>query len=192
MHPIQHTEAFVLKSIESGESNKRLWLFTKDFGLIVANVQGVRKSGAKLKSHITDYTLINVDLVKGREVWRLVSAEVRENPFVYSYNELRARSFVRALGLVGRLCTEEGPEPELFEHLIETMQTISTPIDVANVGLFDAIVLWKILIILGYLELITEFEVLFKTPLVEATSLPKGVLKDLIKDVTDAINRTHL
>lgn len=196
MHPIIHTEAFVLKSAESGEANKRVWLFTKEFGLVVASVQGVRKSGAKLRSHIIDYTLTSVDLVKGREVWRLVSAQVKENPFVGSYDELRARSFIRALGLVGRFCIEEGPEPELFEHLLETMQTICIPMDSSKAGFFDTVVLWKILILLGYLELMPEQETLFNPPaggtLADVVDPPESILKTLIKDVTDAINRTHL
>ena len=190
MHPIHHTEAFVLKSIESGEANKRVWLFTEEFGLIIANVQGVRKSGAKLKSHITDYCFINADIVKGREVWRLVSAQVEHNPFVGSYDELRARSFIRALSLVGRLCIEEGPEPELFEHLKTVMMAIAMPSD--NASFFDTIVLWKILIMLGYLELTTELEELFKKPLIDIIDPPESIIKRLIKDVTDAINRTHL
>lgn len=190
MHPIIHTEAFVLKSIESGEANKRVWLFTREFGVVVATVQGVRKSGAKLRSHITDYTYIHVDLVKGREVWRLISAEVIENPFVGGYDKLRARSFIRALGLVQRFCVEEGPEIELFEHLKTVMESLGTRSD--NPPFFDTIVLWKILIILGYLEMTKDLEELFSKPILEIADLPESVVKRLIKDVTDAINRTHL
>mgnify|MGYP001558308420 CR=1 FL=1 len=190
MHPIHHTEAFVLKSLESGEANKRVWLFTKEYGLIVATVQGVRKSGAKLCSHIIDYTYINADIVKGRDVWRLTSAQVRNNPFTGDYDKLRARSYIRALSLVERFCTEEGPEPKLFEHLLSAMETIDRLSN--NPGFFDTIVLWKVLVLLGYLELTADLEELFFTPLLKAIDLPESVNKHLIKDVTDAINRTHL
>ena len=189
MHPIIHTEAFVLKSIESGEANKRVWLFTREHGLIVATVQGVRKSGAKLRSHIIDYTYINADLVKGRDVWRLVSAQVISNPFVGLYDKMRARSFVRALSLVERFCIEEGAEPEIFEHLLETMKTLNINSD--NDKLFDAVVLWKILVMLGYLELAEEFKDLFEKDILEI-SPKEDTVKRLVKDVSDAINRTHL
>lgn len=190
MHPIHHSEAFVLKSIESGEANKRVWLFTKEYGVIVAAVQGVRKSGAKLLSHITDYCYINADLVKGRDVWRLTSCQVINNPFTGEYDKLRARSFIRALSLVERFCIEEGPEPKLFEHILAVMNTIGAPSD--NTGFFDTVVLWKILVLLGYLELTADLEELFNISLSEAADLPQSVAKRLIKDVTDAINRTHL
>ena len=190
MHPIHHSEAFVLKSIESGEANKRVWLFTREYGLIVATVQGVRKGGAKLRSHIIDYTHIYADLVKGRDVWRLTSAQVAKNPFVGDYDKLRARSFIRALSLVERFCIEEGPEPKLFEHILAVMNTLSLPSN--NPSFFDTIVLWKILVLLGYLELSTDLKELFSADLSSAADLSENVSKRLIKDVTDAINRTHL
>lgn len=190
MHPIHHTEAFVLKSIESGEANKRVWLFTKEYGLIVATVQGVRKSGAKLRSHILDYTYINADILKGRDVWRLVSAEVITNPFVGVYDKLSARSYIRALSLVQRFCIEEGAEPEIFNHLLETLGTINTKS--VNPNVFDTIVLWKILVILGYLNLDEDLKVVFSQKLINTPILEENINKRLIKDVTDAINRTHL
>ncbi|MEK7228210.1 MAG: DNA repair protein RecO [Patescibacteria group bacterium] len=190
MHPIHHSEAFVLKSIERGEANKRVWLFTREYGLIIATVQGVRKSGAKLRSHITDYCYIGADLVKGRDVWRLTSAQIQKNPFAGDYDKLRARSYIRALSLVERFCIEEGPEPKLFEHLVSTMNVVSEPS--INAPFFDTIVLWKILVLLGYLELTPDLNELFDVNLLEIVDLPESVAKRLIKDVTDAINRTHL
>lgn len=190
MHPIHHTEAFVLRSIESGEANKRVWLFTKEYGLIVATVQGVRKPGAKLRAHIIDYCYIKADIVKGRDVWRLVSAQIQENPFVGDYDKLRARSYIRALSLVQRFCIEEGVEPEVFDHLFAVMKTLHSPS--TNAPFFDTVVLWKILVQLGYLELSGDLETLFQRPLLEAVDLPESIAKRLIKDVTDAIHRTHL
>jgi DNA repair protein RecO len=190
MHTIHHCEAFIVKSAESGEANKRVWLFTKEFGLVMASVQGVRKPGAKLRSHLTDYTLVDVDIVKGRDVWRLVNAKVKTNPFVAGYDELRARSYIRALGLIARFCVEEGEEPELFGHLETVLKTLK--IKSENPQFFDAIVLWKILILLGYLEITEDLQNLFFTPLLEIIDPPESILKKIIKDVTDAINRTHL
>jgi DNA repair protein RecO len=190
MHPIIHTDAFVLKSVESGEANKRVWLFTREYGLVVATVQGVRKPAAKLRSHITDYCYIHADLIKGREVWRLVSAQIKENPFVGHYDKLRARSYIRALSLVQRFCIEEGVEDPLFEHLYGVMKTLNN--ESVDVGFFDTVVLWKILVMLGYLELASDLEHLFASDLTEIVDLPESVVKRLIKDVTDAINRTHL
>lgn len=190
MHTIHHCKAFILKSTDSGEANKMIWLFTKDFGLVVAKVQGVKKDGAKLRAHLLDYTLVDVDLVKGRDVWRLISAKVDVNPFSGKYDAKRARSYIRALGLVNRFCIEEGEEPELFDHLEKVLQTLKVPSK--NDQFFDAIVLWKVLVILGYLEVEESMKELFSQNLLDISDSPKSILKKIIKDVTDAINRTHL
>ncbi len=71
-----HTEAIVVRSEPSGEANKRIWLFTREFGLVIAMVQGVRKPAAKLQSNITDYSVIAADLIRGKNTWRLISSKV--------------------------------------------------------------------------------------------------------------------
>lgn len=191
MHPIIHTPAFILKSLESGEANRRVWLFTRDYGLIVATVQGVRKPAAKLRSHLLDYTFVNVDLVKGREIWRLVSASVEINPFIGSYDELSARTYIRALALTDRLCVEEGVHDELFTHLFETLFLVGTTQEDSK--FFDAVVLWKILVLLGYIDVSEELQGLFTAPLKMTVTTAQGVAtKQLVIDVTNAIKRTHL
>jgi hypothetical protein len=45
---------------------------------------------------------------------------------------------------------------------------------------------------LGYLEMTKDLEDLFLKPIIEIADLPESIVKRLIKDVTDAINRTHL
>lgn len=55
MHPIHHTEAIIIRSEPANEANKRIWLLTREFGLLIVMVQGVRKSTAKLQSQLTDY-----------------------------------------------------------------------------------------------------------------------------------------
>ena len=189
MHTIHHTEAFILRQLESGEANRRVWLFTKEFGLVVATVQGVRKPTAKLRSHLVDYTLIAVDLVKGRDVWRLVSAEAIQNPFASAYDATSARTYIRALGLVERLCVEEGTHEDLFEHLVEILQSVGA-VHVQQ-KLFDAVVLWKIVVFLGYVEVTAPLIPLFTVPLVSLDA-SKETTQQIITTVTTALQRSHL
>lgn len=172
------------------ETNMQVWLFTKELGVVVATVQGVRKPTAKLRSHLIEYTLVAADLVKGRGVWRLVSASVLQNPFGKKYDALSARSYIRALSLVLRLCTEEGGEPELFEHLQEVLTQVVYP--QANQKLFDAVILWKELVILGYIALDRENDHLFRAPLSTLEIVAPVDIKAIIKVVENAIKESHL
>src|SRR5438477_10420140 len=74
MHKIYHTEGIILGSKNFGEAGKYYHIFTRDLGMISASAQGVRKMSSKLRFVLTDYAYIKVDLVEGRDFWRVTSA----------------------------------------------------------------------------------------------------------------------
>ena len=67
-----HTsEGIVLKKIPYGEYDALYSIYTKEFGKIRARAQGVKKEGAKLKSHLEPLSLVNVTFVLGKQGERL-------------------------------------------------------------------------------------------------------------------------
>jgi len=191
MHAIHHTEAIVLKSSTHGEANKRLWLFTREFGLVVAAVQGVRKPGAKLRGHITDYGIIRADLVKGREVWRLISASLVTDPTSTRIREPMVRAYVRTLSALSRFLVDEGVNDELYEHILDCAQMVEEGIYEAKI--FDALSLWRVFAHLGYIAIEERDAELLVLPLKEAY----GKMTDqnyarIIESVKSAIEQSHL
>ena len=77
MHHLHHTEAYVLGSSPKGEDSKLLRLYTRELGLVYAHAQGVRKLSSKLRFTLQDFSLATVDLVRGREIWRVTTATPR-------------------------------------------------------------------------------------------------------------------
>ena len=191
MHSIHHTEAVVLKSTIHGEANKRLWLFTREFGLVVASMQGVRKPGAKLASHSSDYSIIRVDLVKGREVWRLISAKVVKNPLEERMRESMARAYVRTLSALARFLVDEGVHEELYEHVLVSAEMLQE--GGYDAKLFDALSLWRVFAHLGYIAVVEADELLFTLPLREAyASVTTAQHVRLMESVKTAIEQSHL
>ena len=191
MHVIHHTEAVVIKSIASGEASKRVWLYTKDFGMVVALVQGVRKPGAKLQSQVVDYAFIAADMVKGREVWRLVSARIIANPLVDSRRSPLARAYVRTLSMLLRFVVDEGVHPELFEHIRACGEVVAE--GVLDARTFDAFSLWKMLVLLGYIAPGEVEAGLVPLPLSEAVLHVSDALRaQLVAQATEAIVESHL
>ncbi len=191
MHTIHHTEAFVIKSLSAGEANKRVWLFTREFGLIAALAQGVRKSTAKLQAHITDYALIRVDLVRGKEVWRLISATMEHNPLADIVRTARARAYVRTLSAVDRFLSGEDPSPELFDHLVEVLNTLSD--ETVNTKAFDTLSVWRMLVLLGYVAVEDIEESFFKDPFGEVVQkLDDVTLSRMIVAAQSAIKESQL
>ena len=192
MHTIYHSDAFVLKKQSSGEANVRVWLFTKEFGVIVAMVQGIRKTGAKLSMQLSEYALVSVDLVRGKDVWRLVSVREIDAPFLHTNIERPiARAFVRVLLMVERFCHGEEAHPELFSHLTECLNLLSEK-NIAAEN-FDAFALWKVMVLLGYGTVSSQDETLISSPLKEASAtLDHDARLRLVKTTNEVIAHTHL
>lgn len=191
MHVIHHTEAIVLKSTTHGEANKRVWLFTREFGLVVATVQGVRKPGAKLMGHSADYSLLRVDLVKGREVWRLISATTLLDPVTTQVRAPMVRAYVRTLSALSRFLVDEGVNDELYNHIIETIDMVQ--LGTFDARLFDALSLWRVFIHLGYIAIEEQDESLLTLSLSAAyDQMTEQNYARIIESIKSAIEQSHL
>jgi DNA repair protein RecO len=191
MHTVHHTEAVIIKTAPSGEANVRVWLFTREFGLVMAMVQGVRKPGAKLQSHIIDYALISSDLVKGKDVWRLISANVINNPSQGKMRDPLLRAYVRTLAMLVRFLAGEGAHEDIFMHIKECMQTVKKGGYDAKV--FDALSLWKIVTLLGYIAPSEEDKKLLTMPFEEAImQVNEATRARFVTEVQYAMSESHL
>ena len=191
MHTIHHTEAIVVRSEPSGEANKRIWLFTKEFGLVIAMVQGVRKPQAKLQSHISDYSVISADILRGKNAWRLISAKVIDVPLLGKERSPLARAYVRTVIFLERFLVGEGVHEELFEHILTFGKMVHN--GEYDARALDALSLWKMLVLLGYIAVEDMDELLFTSPIDQTVAfVDDSRMKKLIKSATDAITYSHL
>ncbi len=67
------TEALVLDKEVVGEEDARVFLFTRDLGLIAALAKSVKKITSKLNSHLEPLSLVSVRLVN-KNSWRVADA----------------------------------------------------------------------------------------------------------------------
>ncbi len=152
-HHIYHTTAYVLEVRNVGERNKSVWLFTRDLGLVIASVQGVRDMKSKLRYSLNEFSCIKASLVRGKEVWRLINTEPIDN----YYFALRERPetlkvVARLFSLLKRLLAGEEAHPDLF-LLVENALAYSknTNIDTQENQL-EILTVLRILHSLGYVE----------------------------------------
>ncbi len=119
MHHIYHTNAFVLSSRNIGEANKVLTIYTKEMGLIKATVQSIRLDKSKLRFSLQDYTYANIDLVRGRDIWRITSA-INITSFPFARREKQSFLLIaRVSKLLERLCNGEESNEKIFDDLIQ-------------------------------------------------------------------------
>jgi recombinational DNA repair protein (RecF pathway) len=168
-----------------------VWLFTREFGLVIAMVQGVRKPTAKLQNHITDYAVVAADLIKGKNTWRLISAKSIATPLHGRERTPMARAYVRTVTFLERFLIGEGIHEELFDHIVASGELVTD--DSIEARVFDALSLWKMLVLLGYIAVEDSDEMLFTLPLTESVkSIDDAKIKELIKQATTAITNSHL
>lgn len=117
-HLIYSTEAIVLKVEDRGETSRLFWLFTEQFGLVVAHGQAVRAAHSKLKHQLQLYNIAKIALVRGREFWRIVNVQSSvELDEVVNKNVKFHIAHISDLLL--RLVHGEDPHENLFRDLIK-------------------------------------------------------------------------
>lgn len=188
-HSIYTTEGFILKSAPFGEANKYYFIFTRDFGLIRATAQSVRHLKSKLRYGLEDFSLAQISVVRGRELWRLTSAEKKLN--IKDKEKLLLIS--RIFSLLLRLLHGEEKNDLLFDSLREGMVFLDNYNDQRRES-FECILALRILSALGYIGKLGEFDQ-FTTSyyftnelLINMTNLKKQAILEINK----SLRETHL
>ena len=153
MHHLYHTDGFILGSFALGEANKIFLIYTKEFGLLRAQAQGVRLEKSKLKSHLQDFSFINVSLVRAREFWRITNASLDWNVFgEIFYSDDKKKVLSRIISLCRRLINGEEKNEAVFQTLssgISLLKDKDFPVD--KLADFEAVMVLRILAHLGYM-----------------------------------------
>lgn len=146
------------------EADRIYSILTRDLGLIHATALGVRKESSKLRGSIEPFSLSSISLVRGKEHWRITSADSIKNISA-------SQAMIRPLFLVEKFVQGEVSHPELFDAVEEAVFSCEP-----NDEIFEINLVSKILFHLGYLK---------ETDL----TLDK---KGLIKAINEGIQASHL
>lgn len=158
MHHIYHTNGFILSSINKGEANKMLTIYTRELGLVRAMVQGIRLHKSKLRFALQDLSHSNIDLVRGKDIWRITTAS-NINTFPYARaSHLSLLIIVRVSKLLERLCDGEQSNEKIFDDFIESLYLLDN-VNIENQSR-EALELHLVLRIMNQLGYIGESDML--------------------------------
>ncbi len=154
MHHIHHTHGFVIGSRNIGEANKILLLYTREMGLVRAVAQGIRLHRSKLRFGLQDFSYANIDLVRGRDIWRVTSATtITSFPFARAQRESLLLT-ARVSKLIERLCDGEEANEKIFDDIIQVLYLLDDP--ATQSSLREALELHLVLRIMNTLGYIGE------------------------------------
>ncbi|OGJ04044.1 DNA repair protein RecO [Candidatus Nomurabacteria bacterium RIFCSPLOWO2_12_FULL_46_14] len=190
MHNIHHTEGLILDSGDYGESGKYYFIFTRHLGMIVASASGVRKMSSKLRFVLQDLAYVKIDLVAGRDFWRVTSASktgklgelTKTSPsFKVAWNIAR---------LLRRLLPGTESNEELFLDLtmgLSYLEKYNEPEDLKNI---ETVIVLRMLNSLGY---IGDWSNLVQSPLSEDVILEMAKHRGrILAQINKTLRETHL
>ena len=157
-HNIYTTQGIILNSFDTGESNKFFYIFTRELGLINATAQGVRKLSSKNRYGLQDFSVSDISLVRGKDIWRITNVAPIENLFfIFSGQGLgKNKKFdfvLNILSLLRKLIHGEEKNEELFDIVSDLISFLKeedlNKKELENLGLIINI---KILNNLGYFD----------------------------------------
>ncbi len=189
------TESIVLGGMNLGEANRLFYLLTKDFGLIFATAQGVRLDKSKLRYRLQDFSRCNVDLVFGKNTWRVVDAlPVSEKFSVLEYGALKTKVLARIFSLTRRLLHGEERNLPLFEEINRFVDLIKEKnFNLSDLLLLEGVMAGRILKHLGYWGEESVPVEIFEGPIDEEKIKSASLVKNkLFKEINKSLKETHL
>jgi len=193
MHHIYHTEGIILGSRNFGEAGRYYSIFTRDLGLVYASAQGVRKISSKLRFVLQDFSYIKIDLVQGKDFWRLTSASKTNQLEELKDKKENFKVLVNISKLLKRLLAGVERNEALFIDLLDGLFVLEKASGDEELQNIEVVMVLRILSNLGYIgggeyldSLITspfEKELVFKV----AKSRAK-----VLTQINKALRESHL
>jgi len=193
MHHIYHTEGIILESKNFGECGKFYSIFTRDLGMVYASAQGVRKVSSKLRFILQDFAYIKLDLVQGKDFWRITSAGKTNKLGQLTKNSGTFEVFFNIAKLLKRLLAGVECNEVLFVDLINSLSILEKSQTKEDSQNLEAIIVLRILNNLGYIgenEILQNF---IKSPFEENLIFEFSKSRSqVLRQINKALKETHL
>jgi len=192
VHHIYHTEGIILGSKNFSETGKYYSIFTRDLGMIYASAQGVRKISSKLRFVLQDFAYIKIDLVQGKDFWRVTSAS-KTNALEQLSKKSETFEVVSNIAkLLKRLLTGVEKNEALFADLINGLAILEN-VEEKDLRNIEAIIVLRILNNLGYIGGNEILQNLVKSPFEENLIFEVSKSRSqVLHQINKALKETHL
>lgn len=200
-----HTEGWVLGAYPRGESSQYVWILTRDMGMVSAVAQGVRELASKLRYGLQQFSVSDVELIRGRDAWRVVRAEPH-GVFATSTFALEKRRLLAQLALLVRRLAPPGggfagehdsheDHAQLYDEIIRIHRTLASEDYTADeLGTLEAVSVARLLDAFGYWGRKDIFAPVFAEEVNTKEALQNMVplTKKLIHEINTALEETQL
>jgi len=157
MYHKHHTKGIVISSRIEGDSNRLSNIFTENFGLIVAKIQGARNIYSKLRGGSQDFSYGEFSLVHGKSGWKVVSVRAKKNLFEeFRNSQTKLKIVNNILNLIKKLVGEEEAHSSIFS-IISNFFIFLKNAEEKDVAIAECLTLLRVLHSLGFMRHDPEF-----------------------------------
>lgn len=149
---IHHIEGIVLQAEESGEFDRSLMVYSREYGLIYISAKSVRRSVSKRRFAIQIYSRAKMDLVHGKRGWILASAGILDTNRDLWLHAGRARVFAEGIEFLKRLVRGPEPEPALYDDIVSFCEYLGRAEKEQVCRAIGLLFMIRTLVALGYWE----------------------------------------
>lgn len=192
MHHIYHTEGIILGSKNFGETGRCYSIFTRDLGMVYASAQGVRKMSSKLRFVLQDFAYVKIDLVQGKDFWRITSASKTNKLEVIVKHKDNFAVFFNIANLLKRLLAGAERNEALFVDLVNGLSILEKS-EIKDLRNVEAVIVLRILSNLGYIGGNETLQNLVQSPFEENLIFEFSKSRaQVLREINQAIKETHL
>ncbi|MFT7557756.1 MAG: recombinational DNA repair protein (RecF pathway) [Planctomycetota bacterium] len=143
------TSAIVVGARNHGEGSRLIYILTKDLGLLIIRAQSIRELRSKIRFHVQYGDRCRVDLVRGKEFWRLTGGHKEMNT---RHSTRSLYWFSRSTELIRSLAGFGEYQYRLFVILSEAVHSFHIHVDAPEelIDKIGHILLARILDEMGY------------------------------------------
>lgn len=171
MYCKHHTKGIIISSQTEGGDSRRANIFTENFGLISARVQGARNIHSKLRSGSQDFSFGEFSLIHGKSGWRVVSVRANKNFFeIFRNFPAKLKIMGNIFNLIKKLVAEEEVKSSLFA-IISNFLNFLIKAKEQDIALAECLTLMRILHFLGYMRHDPEFVIPMSSSEIEVKDL---------------------
>ncbi|MBI2609803.1 DNA repair protein RecO [Candidatus Giovannonibacteria bacterium] len=148
---LYQTEGIILSYFDTGEADKVLNVFTKEFGMLKLFARGVRRHASKLNRYLNLFSYGRFGFVSGRNTWHLVDSEhLRYFDGVMS-SEKKLMHLGEVSNFIGRFQKGEGEDAFLWSIIFSFFEALNERGD-DEIKDLEQIFYAKALFVMGYLN----------------------------------------
>lgn len=144
------TLGFLVDARPSGEADRNLLFYTRDFGMVLAHATSVRHSKSKLRSHIAIGVPLSITLLRSKTRWKITEAVATGEKL--APKSAGYKTFAQILSVLKSLVHGEEKNDALFNAVLELHQFLIGSQTTDNLDSVECLAMIKILHTLGYGE----------------------------------------